>query len=285
MVVCESLEALRLQISSWRAQGDKIGFVPTMGNLHQGHLSLVEIAKQQVDRVVVSIFVNPLQFGEGEDYATYPRTLAEDQAKLIGQDCDMVFCPDVKQIYPQGAVSTRVLAAPELANLWEGASRPGHFDGVCTVVAKLFNMVQPDLSVFGQKDYQQWTILRRMVSDLNWPIMLVKAPISRDSDGLALSSRNQYLTPAQRKIAPKLFVVLQDVVTAIKSGNKNLRELEATAVQQLVQEGFDRVDYVAIVDPLSLVSLESPQTNMTVIAVARLGTTRLLDNIELNYNE
>jgi pantoate--beta-alanine ligase len=281
MVICESLAVLRAQISSWREQGGSIGFVPTMGNLHQGHLSLVELAKQQASRVVVSIFVNPLQFGAGEDFATYPRTLASDQAKLLSQGCDLVFCPSVEEMYPQGAVSTRVQAASELANLWEGASRPGHFDGVCTVVAKLFNMVQPDLAVLGQKDYQQWTILNRMVAELNWPIALLKAPIARDSDGLALSSRNQYLTPAQRAIAPKLFVVLQDVVAAMQSGNHNLRELEAAAVQQLLREGFDQVDYVAIVDSLSLALVESPQAQTTVIAVARLGKTRLLDNVEV----
>ncbi|UQB41750.1 pantoate--beta-alanine ligase [Thiomicrospira microaerophila] len=282
MIAVSRVQTLREQIKQWRRDGLKIGFVPTMGNLHQGHLGLVDIAKQQADRVVVSIFVNPLQFGEGEDFARYPRTLDQDQIKLQSQRCDLLFCPSVEELYPSGAISTRVQADPELAALWEGAARPGHFDGVCTVVAKLFNLVQPDLAIFGQKDFQQWTIIKRMVVELNWPVELVKAPIARDQDGLALSSRNQYLSVDQRQIAPKLYVVLQDAAMACFSGNADLSSLCQTGVNQLLSLGFDQVDYFSIVDPTSLKPLTQLQDSMTLIAVARLGGIRLLDNIEIN---
>lgn len=284
MIAVSRIQSLRDQIKQWRQKGLKVGFVPTMGNLHQGHLGLVDIAKQQADRVVVSIFVNPLQFGEGEDFASYPRTLDQDKIKLQNQGCDLLFCPGVDDLYPSGAISTRVQADPELATLWEGAARPGHFDGVCTVVAKLFNLVQPDLAIFGQKDIQQWTLIKRMVVDLNWPVKLIKAPIARDQDGLALSSRNQYLSAEQRQIAPKLYVVLQDASMACLSGNTELSSLCQTGVNQLLSLGFDQVDYFSIVDPTSLKPLTQLQDSMTLIAVARLGRTRLLDNIEINLN-
>jgi pantoate--beta-alanine ligase len=285
MIVCSSTYALRERILNWKSAGLKVGFVPTMGNLHQGHLSLIDMAKQQTDKVVASVFVNPLQFGEGEDFDCYPRTLEADKARLQAQGCDLLFCPSVDDMYPEGALSTRIQADPLLASLWEGAKRPGHFDGVTTVVAKLFNLVQPDVAVFGQKDYQQWTVLNRMVSELAWPIEMIKAPIARDGDGLALSSRNQYLTVAQRAIAPKLYVVLQDVVAAVLSGNHNLRDLEKSAVDRLQWEGFDQVDYLAIVDPSSLKLLDEVQPQWVIMAVARLGNTRLLDNIEFVWNE
>lgn len=281
MIVCTSTQALREQIVNWKLAGFTVGFVPTMGNLHQGHLSLIDLAKQHAAKVVASVFVNPLQFGAGEDFDSYPRSLDADKAQLQRQGCDLLFCPSVKDMYPEGALSTRVQADALLASVWEGAQRPGHFDGVCTVVAKLFNLVQPDVAVFGQKDYQQWTILNRLVSELAWPINMLKAPIAREIDGLALSSRNQYLNAAQRQIAPKLWVVLQDVASALLSGNQNVRALEAGAVRMLAQQGFDQVDYVAIVDPASLKPLDRPQTHLVILAVARLGTTRLLDNIEV----
>ena len=281
MIICSTIESLRAQIRQWKSAGYTLGFVPTMGNLHQGHLGLVDIAKQQTDKVVASVFVNPMQFGEGEDFTSYPRTLDADQAKLEAHDCDMLFCPSVCEIYPEGKLSTLVHADTLLAGLWEGAKRPGHFDGVCTVVAKLFNLVQPDVAVFGQKDYQQWTILRRMVSELSWPIEMIKAPIARAEDGLALSSRNQYLNSSQRQIAPKLYTVLQNIASALLSGHQDLRALEISAVEMLLQQGFDQVDYVAIVDPVSLMQLEEMQARLAVISVARLGKTRLLDNLEL----
>ena len=284
MIEVTQVAPLRQQIQQWKQAGLRVGFVPTMGNLHRGHLSLVEQAQALTDKVVVSVFVNPLQFAAGEDFETYPRTLEQDRAKLTAQGCDLLFAPVVDELYPKGEIATRVCAPVLLDQCWEGATRPGHFDGVCTVVAKLFNLVQPDLAVFGQKDYQQWRVLQTMVAELNWPIKMVMAPIARDDDGLALSSRNQYLSVKQRQIAPKLFVVLQDIAMAIKSGNRDFRRLEQQATQQCLAEGFDQVDYIAIVDPESLILLTEDKQKMTLIAVARLGSTRLLDNIELDLS-
>lgn len=281
MILLDDVSALRQQVQQWKQAGLRIGFVPTMGNLHAGHISLLALARQHADRVVSSVFVNPLQFGVGEDFDRYPRTLAEDQEKLQLAGCDALFAPSIEQMYPYGAVQSKVCAPTALTETLEGATRPGHFDGVTTVVAKLFNLVQPDVAVFGQKDYQQWRVLQTMVSELNWPIKMIKAPIARDVDGLALSSRNQYLTPAQRHIAPKLYVVLQDVAQALVSGNTHCRELEKTAGARLLTEGFDAVDYVAIVDSQTLQPITELQRSAVILAVARLGSTRLLDNIEI----
>lgn len=283
MIMLDNITALRQQIQRWKQAGLRVGFVPTMGNLHAGHISLLTLAKQHADRVVTSVFVNPLQFGVGEDFDRYPRTLVEDSQKLQSASCDALFAPSVEQMYPQGVIQSKVCAPNELTEVFEGASRPGHFDGVATVVAKLFNLVQPDVAVFGQKDYQQWRVLQTMVNELNWPIQMVKAPIARDVDGLALSSRNQYLTETQREIAPKLYVVLQDIALALRSGNLNLRDLENAAKERLLSEGFDAVDYVAIVDSQTLLPMQTLQNAVVILAVARLGSTRLLDNIELNY--
>lgn len=283
MIELSSIQALRQQVTAWKQAGLRVGFVPTMGNLHAGHLGLIELASQQADRVICSVFVNPLQFGEGEDFELYPRTLADDMAKLESVSCDAVFAPSVTEMYGQSLTQTQVLAAPALSRIWEGASRPGHFDGVTTVVAKLFNLVQPDVAVFGQKDYQQWCVLNQMVADLNWPIEMIKAPIKRDFDGLALSSRNQYLNSAQRKIAPRLYLELQQMAHAITSVDQvDFTDLEQAAKQNLLEHGFDKVDYIVIVDPISLQKITQQQDKMALLAAARLGPTRLLDNIELD---
>lgn len=285
MIELSNIQALRQQVTAWKQSGLRVGFVPTMGNLHAGHLSLIELASQQADRVVSSVFVNPLQFGEGEDYERYPRTLEADKAKLSSVSCDAFFAPSVIEMYAQGQTQTQVLAAPGLSRIWEGASRPGHFDGVTTIVAKLFNLVQPDVAIFGQKDYQQWCVLNQMVADLNWPIELIKAPIKRDLDGLALSSRNQFLNENQRKIAPRLYLELQQIAHAVTSIDEiDFASLEQAAMQNLLDHGFDQVDYIAIVDPVSLQKLTQRQDTMTILAVARLGSTRLLDNIELDLS-
>ncbi|MBE0494127.1 MAG: pantoate--beta-alanine ligase [Thiomicrospira sp.] len=285
MIELSSIQALRHQVAAWKQAGLRVGFVPTMGNLHAGHLSLIERASQQAERVISSVFVNPLQFGEGEDFERYPRTLAEDVAKLNSVNCDALFVPSVNEMYGSNQAQTQLLAAPSLTQLWEGASRPGHFDGVATVVAKLFNLVQPDLAVFGQKDYQQWCVLQQMVADLNWPIELIKAPIKRDSDGLALSSRNQFLNEKQRKIAPGLYLELQKIAHDVTSaGRVDFAYLEQEAIQNLLRHGFDQVDYVALVDPVSLQKLTQPQDKITILAAACLGSTRLLDNIELDLS-
>lgn len=282
MKLIQDIESLRVQVTAWRQQGLRIALVPTMGNLHQGHLSLIELANQSADRVIASVFVNPLQFGEGEDFEDYPRTLEDDQAKLNQQGCDLLFAPSAKQMYPQGVLATSLKASKALSEVLEGITRPGHFNGVCTVVAKLFNLVEPDIAVFGQKDYQQWRVLETMVADLNWPIKLIKAPIGRAQDGLALSSRNQYLSVEQRQIAPKLYVVLQDVAQALLSGNRNFEQLTKTATKQLLFNGFDQVDYVSINQAENLQPAQSKDTELVILATARLGDTRLLDNIEVS---
>lgn len=281
MIEVNQIQALRQQVLAWRRAGDRIGFVPTMGNLHAGHLSLVDQAKKVSDKVVVSIFVNPLQFGPEEDFDRYPRTQEADCRKLVEAGVDMVFLPSVSEMYPSGQVQTLVKAPDMLTTVLEGAQRPGHFDGVTTVVSKLFNIVQPDVAVFGQKDFQQWRVIQQMAVDLSMPIEIIRAPIERDRDGLALSSRNQYLTAEQRQVAPKLFVTLQDVKAAVLSGNTAYSQLESAAVQQLLESGFDRVDYVKIVSQQQLSPAGPEDAKLVILAVARLGATRLLDNIAL----
>ncbi len=281
MQILEQVKPLRVQVSEWKKLGYSIGFVPTMGNLHNGHLSLVKMAQQKCDKVVVSIFVNPMQFGPNEDFATYPRTFESDQKKLADMQVDAVFYPSVDEIYPKGINQTSVHVPTDLTGLLEGATRPGHFDGVTTVVCKLFNMVQPDKAIFGQKDYQQLVVIKAMVDDLALPIDIISAPIGRDIDGLALSSRNQYLSAEQRKIAPKLQTLLQDIATAIQSGNNAFIDLCNTASQSLLAEGFDQVDYIQVCDADTLLPVKSFDKNLVILGVARLGNTRLLDNILL----
>ncbi|QAB15648.1 pantoate--beta-alanine ligase [Hydrogenovibrio thermophilus] len=279
MLQLDKVSSLRETVMEWKRAGQRVALVPTMGNLHAGHLSLVDKARQKADRVVVSVFVNPLQFGPNEDFDRYPRTYEQDCAYLREKRVDAVFAPSVEEMYPNGQEQTLVVAPSHLTTILEGATRPGHFDGVTTVVNKLFNMVQPDVAVFGQKDFQQVAVLKRMVEDLSMPVELIRAEIMRDADGLALSSRNQYLDEAQRRIAPKLFVVLQSVRMAIESENDDFRALEATATQQLLAEGFDAVDYVNIRQTDSLEPVDSAGENCVIVAAARLGKTRLLDNV------
>lgn len=282
MSLIKTVSELRDLVSKWKRQGLSIGFVPTMGNLHSGHLSLVDLAKQHADRVVVSIFVNPLQFGPNEDFEQYPRTLEADCQQLKQQGVDLVFAPSVNEMYPQGQIQTRVCAADALSNILEGASRPQHFDGVTTVVAKLFHLVQPDTAIFGQKDYQQWRIVEQMVQDLSMPIEIVCAPIGRDQDGLALSSRNQYLDEQQRKIAPHLHQALKGMAQSIEGGQRTFTELEQQATAVLLQKGFDQVDYIKVVEARSLTLPVDTDKELVILAVARLGKTRLLDNLIVN---
>lgn len=279
MQVFEQLEGLRQQVKQWKANGHSVGFVPTMGNLHKGHLSLVKIAQQHCDKVVVSIFVNPMQFGPNEDFDRYPRTFEADQKALQTMQTDALYFPSVEQMYPSGLQQSKVVVPQQITGLLEGASRPGHFDGVSTVVSKLFNMVQPDVAVFGQKDFQQLAVIKQMVSDLAMPIEIIGAPITRDQDGLALSSRNQYLNAKQRAIAPKLHTALLDIAQAIVSGNHDYESLSATASSQLIANGFDRVDYIQVCDANSLLPAINTTEELVILAVARLGGTRLLDNL------
>ena len=279
MLTLNTVEELRATIGSWRQAGEHIAFVPTMGNLHRGHLELMKSARDRADRVVSSIFVNPMQFGEGEDFDAYPRTLEEDQERLQQLGVDLLFAPAVTTIYPAGSTDqqTRV-EVPGLSDVLCGASRPGHFVGVATVVCKLFNMVQPDLAVFGQKDFQQLMVIRRMVNELAMPIEIVGEATVRESDGLAMSSRNGYLSPQQRALAPQLYRTLQGTAAAIKSGNRDYTGLEAAAEAALQEAGF-RPDYYAIRQAEDLAMPGDSEQNLVILAAAFLGTTRLIDNL------
>ncbi len=279
MDVIEQLDALQQQVRRWKREGARLGFVPTMGNLHAGHLSLVDALRPHCDRIVVSVFVNPLQFGPQEDFDRYPRTFEADRAALAQQGVDVMFYPSIQAMYPSWPQATRVLASPELAARWEGASRPGHFDGVTTVVSKLFNIVQPDAAAFGQKDFQQLRIVETMVLELNYPIHIVRVPIAREADGLAMSSRNQYLDPEQRAIAPQLYGTLQWAAAALRSGEP-VEAVLTEAEQRLLKAGFDRVDYFALCDQQTLAPTAA-LNDAILLAAARLGATRLLDNLLL----
>lgn len=283
MQVIHTIHDCSQQVKTWKQQGLSVAFVPTMGNLHAGHLSLLALAKSKADKVVVSIFVNPLQFGEGEDFSQYPRTLEQDCKQLDFAGCDLLFAPKVNEMYPQGAL-TKVVAPNRITTILEGESRPGHFDGVTTVVNKLFNIVLPDIAIFGQKDYQQWCVLKKMVTDLAMPIKMICAPIVRAEDGLALSSRNQYLSSEQRKIAPTLQQELLKIRQQISSPSfsQNFAEVESQACDNLIKSGFDGVDYIRIVCADSLMPANKKTTNKVVLSVARLGSTRLLDNVLYN---
>lgn len=279
MKVVETIAELRQIIREWRLAGENIAFVPTMGNLHAGHLSLVKTAQEKAQRVVVSIFVNPTQFGPTEDYQTYPRTFAEDKLQLVDCEADLLFLPTTETMYPEDA-STRI-TVPGLSEQYCGASRPGHFSGVATVVAKLFNIVQPDIALFGEKDFQQLQVIRKMVRDLNIPIMIQGVPIARDADGLALSSRNQYLTPEQRQIAPSLYRALMSTKARIEQGDNQFLVVAAECTQTLKQAGFEP-EYVVICRRKDLQPAQAGDKNLVILAAARLGRTRLIDNIRLD---
>lgn len=259
-----------------RSRGLKISFVPTMGALHAGHLSLVELAKNHADRTVASIFVNPTQFGPNEDYTHYPRMEREDMEKLEQAGVDAVFLPGTAEIYSEDYQTFVTL--PKLAGGLDGAFRPGHFDGVASVLAKLFNIVGPDVAVFGEKDYQQLQIVRRMVADLHFPIEIVGAPVIREEDGLAMSSRNRYLSEADRKVAPAMYAALHTAAKRIGSGTPVAEALRA-AKQALLSAGFGPIDYFELVDAATLAPLNAPQGAMRLLAAAHVGTTRLIDNI------
>ena len=262
-----------------RAGGHRVALVPTMGALHRGHLSLVEEAKRQADRVVATIFINPLQFGEGEDLERYPRREKEDRQALEQAGCDLLWMPTPEQMYPAG-FSTKVSVAG-LTSRWEGEARPGHFDGVTTVVAKLFNAVRPDIAIFGEKDFQQLAVIRRMVADLDMGIEIVAVPTAREGDGLALSSRNAYLTEDERARAVALPKALNAAADAIEDGQP-VNAAIADARQALDDAGFAPIDYVALVDSATLEPLQSRNENMRLIAAGTIGRTRLIDNVPVD---
>ena len=265
-----------------RAGGARIALVPTMGALHAGHLSLIEEAKRQADRVVATIFVNPLQFGEGEDLDRYPRQEKADAAALERAGCNLLWVPVPEQMYPAGFSTT--VSVKGLSKRWEGESRPGHFDGVTTVVAKLFNSVRPDVALFGEKDFQQLAVIRRMVADLNMGIEVVGVPTARDHDGLALSSRNIYLSDDERARALTLPRVLRETAEAIQS-NKPVDPALGDARRKLNDAGFGPIDYFALVDAVTLEPLRTPSGNMRLIAAAKIGATRLIDNIPVELRQ
>lgn len=266
---------LRAELAKWRKAGETIALVPTMGALHQGHLSLVALAKEKAGRVVVSIFVNPIQFGPREDFHLYPRDETGDLGKLAAAGADLVFIPELAEMYPPG-FSTRVNVGDLTEDLC-GAARPNHFDGVATVVSKLLLQCGPDLAIFGEKDYQQLLVIKRMVRDLNIPVEIVGGPIVRERDGLALSSRNAYLSPAERKIAPLLHQTIAEVAADLAQGRGADDAAEAGRFK-LEAAGF-RVNYVAVRDPETLKPLHGPVKQARVLAAAYLGKTRLIDNV------
>jgi pantoate--beta-alanine ligase len=273
-----TIAAVREQVRAWRAAGDRIGFVPTMGNLHAGHLALVTRARELAERVVVSVFVNPLQFGPNEDLAAYPRTPDEDAAKLREGGADLLFMPTVAEMYPRGQADVAQVEVPTISDLLCGAFRPGHFRGVATVVSKLFNIVQPDVAVFGEKDFQQLVVIRRMVEDLCFPIAIEGLPTAREPDGLALSSRNRYLSPEERARAPALYRILSETGALLRQGRRDYAALEQQAVAELERSGF-RPDYVSIRRAADLAAPTATDNHLVALAAARLGTTRLIDNL------
>ncbi|MEW9573218.1 pantoate--beta-alanine ligase [Rhodanobacter sp. Si-c] len=281
MQTVQDLPALRAAIRSWRAQGQTVGLVPTMGNLHAGHYSLLKLARARADRVVASVFVNPTQFGPNEDFERYPRTLVQDQAGLAEHDCDLLFAPEVATMYPFGAEHGVSIRVPQLTDTLEGAHRPGHFDGVATVVCKLFNQVQPDIAVFGQKDFQQLKVIERMVRDLALPLKVVGAPTQRADDGLALSSRNQYLSAEERALAPQIHATLLQMRELVDKGHA-WRIVEEAAQSKLERAGFVP-DYVALRRAEDLAEPDAGEhTGLVALIAARLGTTRLIDNLQFD---
>lgn len=276
MQIVTTAKALRKIVDTWKNDDARVGLVATMGNLHDGHLSLVGRARAGGARVVASIFVNPLQFGPNEDYDAYPRTPDADSSALADAGCDLLYMPAVAEMYPNGPALTRI-SVGELGAQLCGAHRSGHFDGMATVVIKLLNQVQPDFALFGQKDYQQLVIIRRVVADLDLRVEIEGVPTVREADGLAMSSRNRYLSPSERAVAPQLYRCLRSVAEALADGERDLTRLETEAVLRLERAGF-RPDYVAVRAP-NLGVPQSGETCFVVMAAARLGNARLIDNV------
>ncbi|MDF1762993.1 MAG: pantoate--beta-alanine ligase [Oleibacter sp.] len=282
MITQHTVEALRARVNEARTRGLKIGFVPTMGNLHKGHISLIDRAKAECDFVVSSIFVNPLQFNDASDLERYPRTLPEDQAKLEAASCDLLFAPNVAEMYPNGRDEHTIVHVPKVSEGLCGGSRPGHFDGVSTVVMKLFNQVNADVAYFGEKDFQQVAVIKKMVADLSMAISIVTVPTARADDGLALSSRNGYLTPTERAIAPGLYQALQGIAKALQDGISMPKSI-ANATLQLNQQGF-RCDYLEVRRASDLAPAIAGDQDVVVIGAAYLGNARLIDNLITRLN-
>jgi pantoate--beta-alanine ligase len=283
MLQIRKVEELRCEVARWRKAGERIGFVPTMGALHEGHLSLVGIARnhsgRRADRVVASIFVNPTQFGPNEDFSRYPRQPEKDAEMLAAAGCDLLFLPDVDTMYPPGHTVYVDLGNP--SETLEGVCRPGHFRGVATVVTLLFNLVQPDVAVFGEKDAQQLAVIRRMVRDLHFPIEIIPAPTVREADGLAMSSRNAYLSPEERQAAAVLHRSLRNAESAIQVGERRGDEVRRILSETLNSEPLARVEYAEVVDAETFQPVEKLRGRLVLPLAVRVGGTRLIDNLQL----
>jgi pantoate--beta-alanine ligase len=274
-----TIAAVRERVRAWRKAGHRVAFVPTMGNLHAGHVSLIEAARRHGDRFVASIFVNPMQFGPNEDFAHYPRTPTDDERMLEAAGCDLMFMPAVAEIYPTGPERATRVEVPGLSRILDGEVRPGHFEGVATIVTKLFHIVEPDIAVFGEKDFQQLTIIRRMVADLCMPVQIIAAPTVREADGFAKSSRNQYLNAQERALAPRIYQALQAGAQRLRAGDADYASIERAGFKELEGAGF-RVDYFAV---RQAADLTSPATtgDLVLLVAVRLRNTRLIDNIRI----
>ena len=276
-----SVTELRHYVQHWKDHKQSIAFVPTMGNLHAGHLSLITKGQSLCDRSICSIFVNPMQFGPNEDFNHYPRTLDADIQLLESIGCDLVYMPTASELYPQGLEKISQVIVTDLTDTFEGAHRPGHFTGVATIVAKLFNIVKPDISVFGKKDYQQYCVIRKMTQDLNLDVEIIGQETTREASGLAISSRNRYLSEDQKTLAALIYQTLQDSAATIKSGETDFEKLEQQATERLNQAEFD-TDYFSVCNADTLKSASSEDKKLVILVAARLGETRLIDNIEID---
>jgi pantoate--beta-alanine ligase len=284
MVIVETVLALRTVVDRARSENKKVALVATMGNLHEGHIALIDVAKQNADFVVATIFVNPLQFGPTEDLANYPRTPVADQDKLKGAGCDLLFLPSVTEMYPDGFEVQAIVSVPKVSQGLCGAARPGHFDGMATIVNKMFNIVQPDVAVFGEKDYQQLAVIRSMVRNLNIPIKILGAPTVRASDGLALSSRNGYLNDQERAAAPILYQCLKEVALSLQNGYLNVEQLLDENRKRITSSGF-QLEYLEIRNAQDLSVTSETHGHLVVLVAARLGKTRLIDNVVVRIND
>lgn len=280
MQTVRDLKRLRGAIDSFRDKGGKVALVPTMGALHAGHMALIEAAKTRAEHVVASIFVNPKQFGAGEDFSSYPRKEAADAKMLTDAGCALLWMPAPEVMYPAGFATN--VSVSGVSDGLDGAARPGHFDGVATVVAKLFNQVRPDIALFGEKDYQQLAVIRRFVADLDFRIDIVGVPTQREEDGVALSSRNAYLSPEERESARALPRALGDAARSIEKGD-DVSEALARAIAVLEKAGFEKIDYVSLHDAATLAPIDALDRPARLLAAARIGRTRLIDNLPVKY--
>ena len=281
MYQATSVIELRQYIQHWKNHGKSIAFIPTMGNLHQGHISLVEKGQSLCDHTICSIFVNPMQFGPNEDFNHYPRTLERDIDQLEAIGCDLVYLPAASELYPDGLEKITQVQVTDLTGVFEGAHRPGHFTGVATIVLKLLNIVRPDVSIFGKKDFQQYRVISKMVEDLNLEVDIIGAETTREPNGLATSSRNQYLSDDQKELASLIYRTLKESAASITAGDNTFDKLEQRAIERLNQAGFE-TDYFCVCNVETLEPASPEDRRLVILVTARLGETRLLDNIEID---